>query len=73
MLTWDEIQKTFHDEWVAMDKWEEDKYGDVLSGDVTYHHPNSKLFYEHLKKFPHKSLAIRYTGNIRGPFFFDIQ
>ena len=73
MLSWEQNQEQFKDEWVAMMEWEEDRHGDVVKGNVAYHHPNRDTFYDYLKsKLPAKSLAIRYTGNVRGPFFLDL-
>ena len=73
MLTWQEIQEKFKDEWVAMLEWEEDEHGDVIKGNVAYHHQSRNAFYDYLKtQLPARSLAIRYTGNVRGPFFLDL-
>lgn len=70
MISWQEIQKQFKDEWVAMVEWEEDDHGDVLKGTVAYHNPSQNAFYDYLKdNLPAKSLAVRYTGRVRGPFF----
>ena len=70
MFTWKEIQKKFKDEWVAITEWEEDEHGDVVKGVVGYHNPSQNAFYDHLKQYFHqKSLAIRYTGRVTGPFF----
>ena len=72
ILTWKKIQEKFKDEWVVITEWEEDEHGDVVKGVVGYHNPSRKAFYAHLKKyFTQKSLAIRFTGNVRGPFFLD--
>ena len=73
MLTWQEIQEKFKDEWVAMVEWEEDEHGDVIKVDVAYHHQSRKTFYDYLKaQLPARNLAIRYTGNVRGPFFLGL-
>lgn len=72
MLTWQEVQKQYQDQWVAFTEWEEDAHGDVVKGYVAYSHPNRKLFYQHLKSalWPKvEKIASRYTGNVRGPFF----
>lgn len=72
MLSWQKIREQFENEWVAMKQWEEDEHGEVLKGNVIYHNPSQKNFYEHLKNHLRKqSLAVRFTGNIKGPFFLD--
>lgn len=72
MLTWEEVQTQYRNQWVAFTQWEEDQHGDVVKGHVAYSHANRKSFYEHLKKhlWPKVTkIASRYTGNVRGPFF----
>ncbi len=72
MILWNEMQKKFKNEWVAMTNWEEDEHGDVVKGDVVFHSPNRKEFYDVIKdRFSKIDLAIRFTGNVTGPFFFD--
>lgn len=73
MLTWQEIQEKFKDEWVAMLEWEEDTHGDVIKGHIVYHNHNRDAFYDYLNaQLPKRNLAIRYTGNVKGPFFLDL-
>lgn len=73
MFTWQEIQEKFKNEWVAMTEWEEDKHGDVVKGNIAYHNPTRDAFYDYLKaQLPGRNLAIRYTGNVKGPFFLDL-
>ncbi|MBI2343881.1 MAG: hypothetical protein HYV02_06090 [Deltaproteobacteria bacterium] len=75
MLTWDEVQIQYRDEWVAFTEWEEDEHGDVIKGHVAYHHASRKVFYEHLKTNMRprvRKIASRYTGNIKGPFFLGL-
>lgn len=73
MLTWQEIQEQFRDEWVAMTEWEEDNHGDVVKGNVAYHTHGRKAFYDYVNHhYLNRDLAIRYTGNVTGPFFLDI-
>ena len=70
MQMWSEIQRHFKDEWVAMAQWEEDSYGDISQGEVLFHSASRKEFYDIVKsKYAHKALAIRYTGDVEGPFF----
>ncbi|MBI4238875.1 MAG: hypothetical protein HY696_10760 [Deltaproteobacteria bacterium] len=72
MLTWDEVQAQYKDQWVAFTEWEEDEHGDVIKGRVAYSHPSQTIFYEYLKtalRPQKKRIASRYTGNVRGPFF----
>jgi hypothetical protein len=72
-LPWKDIENKYRDTWVAITEWEEDECGDVVSGHVAYHNPNRKQFYAYLKEhFPQRHLAVRFTGNVRGPFFLGI-
>ena len=72
MYSWQEIQKKFKDEWVAMADWEEDEHGDVKNAEVVYHASDRKNFYSFINThYRTTDLAIRYTGNIKGPFLFD--
>lgn len=73
MQVWSDIQKNFKNEWVAMAQWEEDSYGDVRQGDVVYHSANRKEFYDIVKsKYADQDLAIRYTGDVEGPFLLTL-
>lgn len=72
MQMWSDIQKNFNNEWVAMSKWEEDIYGDVSQGGVVYHSSNRRQFYNVIKsQYFDKDLAIRYTGDVEGPFLLN--
>ncbi len=73
MISWDEVQKKYKDQWVAFTEWVEDEHGDVMKGSVAYSNPSQKEFYRYLKKTIRpkiKKIATRFTGNVRGPFFF---
>lgn len=71
MLTWEAIKDHYRDEWVAMTEWEEDDHGDVVKGNVAYHAHHRNEFYSYINRhFAHRDLAIRFTGNVRGPFLF---
>ena len=75
MLTWEEVQGKYQEQWVAFTEWEEDEHGDVTKGYVAYSHPSQKVFYNYLKKHLRpkwKKIASLYTGNVRGPFFLDV-
>lgn len=73
MQIWSDIQKSFKNEWVAMVQWEEDSYGDVSQGEVIYHSANRKEFYDTVKsQYANKDLAIRYTGDVEGPFLLAV-
>lgn len=72
ILTWEEIQKEYKNQWVAFTEWEEDKLGDVVRGRAAYSNPSQNAFYEYLrtKMRPKiRKIATRYTGNVRWPFF----
>lgn len=72
MQTWSDIQKNFSNEWVAMSQWKEDAYGDVSQGEVIYHSANRKQFYNVIKtQYVDTDLAIRYTGDVEGPFLLN--
>lgn len=73
MLSWSEIKKKYKDRWVAITQWEEDGHGDVVKGHVVYSNPHQNAFYDYInQRFANKDLAIRYTGNVQGPFFLDL-
>lgn len=73
MQIWSEIQQNFKNEWVAMAQWEEDPYGDISQGEVVCHSANRKEFYNTVKtKFANQDLAIRYTGDVEGPFLLTL-
>jgi hypothetical protein len=72
MLTMKEIEEKYKDCWVVMTEWEEDEVGDVIKGNVIYHDVNRKTFYEYIKNnVMQRSIATRYTGNVKGPFFLQ--
>ena len=70
--SWEEIQAKHQDQWILLDEWDEDECGDIISGHVIFHSTDrdeiSKLI---SKKFKKVHLAIRYTGDVRGPFFIQ--
>jgi len=69
-LSWNQIRKRYKDQWVVMDDWDENEYGDVLAGHVSIHSADRKEISEEMKrKYKKMHLAIRYTGNVEGPFF----
>ena len=73
MLTWEEVQEKYKDQWVAFTEWEEDEHGDVIRGHVAYSNPSQKAFYEYLKTHLRpkwRKMASLYTG--RGPSFLNI-
>ena len=73
MLTWEEIQEQYQDQWVALTEWEEDVHGDITKGHVAYNHRSQNTFYEYLKEhLRQRKVATRYTGNVQGPFFLDV-
>lgn len=75
--TWDDIVKSYPDEWVAMADYKE-KEGFPVEGIVFVHHTDRRLFHETVGKLIPKydNVAIRYTGqrvkNPEVPFLWQI-
>lgn len=62
-MTWDEMKKSYPDEWVALVDYEEDDRVDI-EGVVVAHHPNRKTFHEMVSNLLPKygDMSIRFTG-----------
>lgn len=68
-MTWEEVKRTYPDEWVALTDYHTYNGTDV-DGTVVVHHPERKQFHALLKALPPRSegFSIRYTGQrIKNP------
>lgn len=65
-MTWEEMKKTYPDEWLLITDYELDKYGEIMLGIVQFHTCNM----DDIGSTPvlRKNTAFRYTGepNFRG-------
>jgi hypothetical protein len=67
-MTFDEIKKTYPNEWVLIAEPELDETLEVRSGIVVAHSPRREQLDAAMRE-QHGHLAIRYTGKIRGRVF----
>jgi len=67
---WENIEKTYKDEWILMDEWDEDQFHSILAGHVACHSKDRDEIDEYIStKMKKIHFAIRYTGEVTGPFF----
>ena len=80
-MTWEEIKKTFPDEWVAIGDAQGDVYvpfGNII-GNVLLHSPDETIFTDELKSHPpRQKIDIRFTGEVLpdnpvGPVLWQIS
>jgi hypothetical protein len=64
-MTWDEMKKTYPDEWVAVVNYTSDEVGNV-EGEVVFHSNDKSEFYRHAKDVvsQYGGMAMRYTGEL---------
>lgn len=66
-ITWEEIKRSYPDEWVAITNLEgdvESPFGNI-SGNVLAHNKDEAAFTTQLKQTsPHQSIDIRFTGEL---------
>lgn len=62
-MTWEEMKKTFPDEWIAVVNYVSNDCGDV-DGEVVAHSNNKDAFYQDLNSLVSRyhDVAMRYTG-----------
>lgn len=65
-MTWEEVKRTYPDEWVALVDYDSNCESDI-EGRVVVHHSQRKTFYTLAKEiFPqYRDMAIRFTGQLR--------
>lgn len=65
-MTWEEVQQTYPDEWVAFVDYHSSDAIEI-EGEVVVHHQERKAFYALVKEvFPqYRDMAIRFTGPLR--------
>lgn len=64
-MSWNEIQKKFPDEWVALAQYHQ-KDAEEIEGIIITHHSNRYKFHDMLSKLlpTYGNVAIRFTGTL---------
>ncbi|MFH1829365.1 MAG: hypothetical protein ABH871_01125 [Pseudomonadota bacterium] len=64
-MSWEELVKTYPDEWVALSDYEQDGAIEIV-GTVIAHDPDKKIFHEKVRKLMPQchDIAVRYTGQL---------
>lgn len=64
-MTWDELKKTYPDEWVALANYEQ-KGAIEITGTVIAHNSDKKIFHEEVRGLmpEYHDIAVRYTGRL---------
>jgi hypothetical protein len=62
ILTREEIEKRYPNEWVMIEDPEVDEHNEVLRGKVIFHHPDRLTAYQALFKSKAKRCASLFTG-----------
>jgi hypothetical protein len=65
LMTWEEIQKKYPDQWVSMINLTRDQNGMVKGGVVVAAEPDLKIVTQKLKKENLVSDAFKYTGQVK--------
>ncbi len=64
LLTWEEMSKKFHGEWLLIVHAELDEYMCILRGQVLAHSPNQDEIYNSLHLREGRSASIEYIGEV---------
>jgi hypothetical protein len=70
-MTYEEIKKTYPDEWVLIDDIEVDKFLEIVSGVVVAHSRSRDEIGRVMLENP-GNYGIRYTGKIKGVFALNL-
>lgn len=62
ILTFEEMQRRYHGEWVLIAELKSDENMQVVRGEVLVHSPNRDEVYDVLSAFQGRALAIEYMG-----------
>jgi hypothetical protein len=68
ILTREEMQQRYKDEWLLIAYTETDENLNVLRGEVLAHAPTADSIYKLLPQYPDRSVALEYIGEIPSDF-----
>jgi hypothetical protein len=63
-MKWQDIKKTFQDQWVLIDVKKVDENFDIVEGEVLAHSKDKNEIYQKLLQIRPKEFSIEYTGVI---------
>ena len=67
VLSWEEIERRFAGEWVAIADPEVTEDLDILGGRVVYHGPDYDAAYARLRALETRESAVEYIGEVTDP------
>jgi len=64
VLTIDEINRRYPDEWVLIGDPEKDVSGRLVRGEVLCHSPDRDIVYDEAVRTPHTRIATHFSGDV---------